>query len=156
MQEIIKAATESPGLFAGGGATILLILSIIVDITPIKLNPWKRIGKAIGRSINGEVMKELKEVKQAQDELWKAIKSSDEQREKRDAIDSRTRIIRFGDELLHDHQHSKEAFDVTLADITHYENYCKEHPDFPNNVAVLTIEHIKEVYRRCWGKHNFH
>lgn len=157
MQDIIEAVKElSFGEAVGGGALITLFLSVCVDISPIKLNPWKHIARAFGKAINGEVIKELGEVKQSQDELWKALNQSNEQRERRDAIDCRTRIIRFGDELLHNTvEHSKEAFDVILTDITNYENYCKEHEDFPNNVAVMTIRHIKEVYQRCWELHKF-
>lgn len=34
----------------------LLALSVIVEITPIKLNPWKWFARCIGRAINGEVL----------------------------------------------------------------------------------------------------
>ena len=38
----------------GGG--ILLAAMTLIQIAPIKLNPWSALAKAIGRAINGEVI----------------------------------------------------------------------------------------------------
>ncbi len=38
----------------GGG--ILLVAMTLIQIAPIKLNPWSALAKAIGRAINGEVI----------------------------------------------------------------------------------------------------
>lgn len=61
----------------------------------------------------------------------------------------RYRILRFDDEVRHKDQHSKEHFDQILEDITNYEIYCKDHPEYENNRAKMAIENIKDVYRRC-------
>ena len=42
-------------ILAGGGG--VLILMTLVQIAPIKVNPWSRIAGAIGRAINAEVSK---------------------------------------------------------------------------------------------------
>ena len=34
-----------------------------------------------------------------------------------------------------------------LTKIDDYERYCEEHPEYPNNRAVLAIENIREVYK---------
>lgn len=43
-------------LLSGGGGIVglLLVLLTLVQIAPIKVNPWTAIGKAVGRAINGE------------------------------------------------------------------------------------------------------
>ena len=42
-------------LLSGGlGGVVLLSL---IQIAPIKFNPWSAIGEAIGRAINGDVLK---------------------------------------------------------------------------------------------------
>ena len=66
----------------------------------------------------------------------------------RDAKNARIRILRFGDECSHDVRHSREHFEQVIEDVDSYETYCLEHPDFKNNKAVLTIQLIKETYRR--------
>ena len=66
-----------------------------------------------------------------------------------------TRVLRFGDELLHDVRHTKEHFDDVLRDITEYEKYCLEHPEFENDQMHITAEHIKETYHKCLREHSF-
>ena len=40
---------------ATGGGILLAVLTVI-QIAPIKINPWSALAKAIGRAINGEVI----------------------------------------------------------------------------------------------------
>ena len=77
------------------------------------------------------------------------------QSEERGALEARRRILRFNDELLNHVMHSKEYFDEILSDIDIYERYCREHPNFPNNKTVMSIEHIKECYKKCEKEDSF-
>ena len=72
-----------------------------------------------------------------------------------EATTCRYRLLRFNDEILHDLRHSKEHFDQVLEDITRYETYCHEHPEYKNNKAVLAIENIKRVYQKCSDENTF-
>lgn len=71
------------------------------------------------------------------------------------AINARTQILRFNDELLNDTRHSKEMFDNVLSDVDSYEAYCRTHPEFENSRTKLSVEHIKKVYRQCEDDHRF-
>lgn len=71
------------------------------------------------------------------------------------ALTWRYRILRFDDEIRHDDKHTKEHFDQILEDITKYERFCKDNPDFENNKAVLAIENIKNVYKKCTNEGSF-
>lgn len=133
------------GLY-GGGALVLLMT--IVQITPIKINPWSWLGRVIGRAINGEVLEKV-------DALSKDVKQNKEDDDEQWASLSRTHILRFGDELLHNVKHSKEHFDQVLLDIKKYEEYCDTHPNYLNNVAHATIQRIKETYQECLKKNEF-
>ena len=133
-------------LTSGGGA--LLILLTLIQIAPVKINPWSWLAKNIGKAINGEVVEKV-------DNLSTDIRDLRDECEEREATACRTRILRFGDEILHDVRHSKEHFDQILIDITAYENYCASHPDFRNNVAVATIKHINQIYARCIRDNSF-
>lgn len=68
---------------------------------------------------------------------------------------ARTRILRFNDEILQKQKHTKEHFDEILADVDDYEDYCADHPKYPNNKAVLAIKHIKETYEHCLAYNGF-
>ena len=78
---------------SSGGA--LLILMTLVQIAPIKVNPWSKIAKAIGKALNGDVMTKLNEV---QERLDGHIRIDDE----RNADMHRVQILRFNRELLQD------------------------------------------------------
>lgn len=66
----------------------------------------------------------------------------------REAKDARIRILRFGDECSHEVLHSREHFEQVIEDVDAYETYCRNHPEFKNNKAVLTIKVIKDTYQR--------
>lgn len=132
-------------LLSGGGLFVLLTL---IELTPIKINPWKALGRAIGRAINGEVLDKV-------DALETDVQSIKDDIEEQSAINCRARILRFGDEVLHGDAHSKDHFDQTLRDIDAYEKYCAEHPDFSNNVTGLTSERIKKVYMKRLDENDF-
>lgn len=130
----------------GGG--ILLVAMTLIQIAPIKLNPWSALAKAIGRAINGEVIAKV-------DRLERELLDMKENQEERDAISCRTRILHFGDETIHGVRHTKEHFDQILRDITTYERYCDDHPNFENNTTVLTSQRIKDIYEECLKTKDF-
>lgn len=130
-----------------GIGIIILILSII-QIVPIKINPWSWIAKKIGQGINGEVIEELNSVK-------KDITLLKQMQEEDQAINSRVRILRFADEIYLNTKHSKEHFDQILSDITAYKTYCETHPDFKNEITVQAIKVIEKVYSKCLEHRSF-
>lgn len=134
-------------LITGGGG-LLLVLLTLVQIAPIKINPWSTIAKAVGRAINADVTKELGEIKEK-------LESHVTMDDRRNADGHRTRILHFNNELLRDVNHTKEEFIEVLSEIDAYERYCDEHPEYPNNRAVLAISNIKRVYDERLQKHDF-
>ena len=97
----------------------------------------------------------LADIKKALAEVQAGIKKLDEKCDRREAISVRVRILKFEDELLEGHRHSKDSFDQVLSDSTYYEQYCKTHPDFKNNQTAATVEHIKKVYHERLEKRDF-
>ena len=146
MVEAISQMTwgEIAGAIALGWAG----LSTIIEIAPIKVNPWTWLFRAIGRAINAEL---IEKVEQMDTEIKQIYHDAGERRAK----DARARILRFGDEVFHGVHHSKEHFDDVLHDITEYENYCEAHPEFENDRMQLTSQKIKDTYKKCWEEHSF-
>jgi len=125
-----------------GGGGIVLIFLMLIEIAPIKVNPWSKLAKMIGNALNGgDVMGKLDE----------HIKMDD----KRAADGHRARILHFNNELLREIRHTKEEYLEAIAEIDAYEEYCREHPEYPNNRAVLAIENIRENYKERLRKHDF-
>ena len=57
IQEIL-AALGIKGVVSWG-AGILLVLSMLVEVSKIKINPWSALAKWLGRAINADVLAEL-------------------------------------------------------------------------------------------------
>lgn len=123
-------------------------LATAVEISPLKINPWTAIAKAIGRAINADVLTEIQKTRKKLDEH---IRIDDE----RNADLRRTHILRFNNELIREIPHTKEDFIEVLSDIDDYEAYCREHPDYKNNRAKHAIANIGRAYDDRLKKHDF-
>lgn len=140
-------------LLNGGGA--LLVLLTVIQIAPIKINPWSAIARLLGKAINADVLKELDdvegEVRETQKTLDEHIRMDDE----RNADSHRQRILKFNNELLRDIPHTEEDFIEILAEIDFYEDYCKMHQEYKNNRAIHAIAYIGKAYDERLEKHDF-
>lgn len=140
-------------LAAGGGGAVILMT--LIQISPLKIDPWSAIARMLGRAINGEVIGMLNELKETQksnaERLNEHIRIDDE----RNADEHRAKILRFNNELVRDIPHTKEEFIDILADIDEYERYCEQHPEYKNNRAVHAIANIGRVYDDRLEKHDF-
>lgn len=133
-------------LACGGGG--LFVLLTVIQLSPIKVDPWSAIARWIGSAVNREVLQELASVKKRMEEH---IKTDD----RRDADAHRVKILQFNNELLRSIDHTKEEFIEALTEIDAYEHFCDSNPDYPNNRAVLAIENIRENYKERLQKHDF-
>ena len=161
----------------GSVTVFLVILLSIIQISPIKINPWSRIGNAIGGSFKKSIVdtvgdkieekmngieERVTNIEGKVDSIQSDINSlenrvvSMEAGMKMDqAVTYRVRILRFCDELQADRKHSKDSFDQVMSDITGYTKYCEENPDFKNHQTETTIEYIKRVYEERLEKRDF-
>ena len=134
-------------LFTAGSGVIAVFLTL-VQISPVKVNPWSWLGKIIGRTLNAEV---LEQQKQTQMKLSEHIRNDD----KRNADTLRMRILHFNNELLREDLHTREEFIEILAVIDDYESYCRANPDYKNNRATHAIANIGRVYDERLEKRDF-
>ena len=134
LNDIAVIASENKGAI---GLIVILVMSLL-EVSKIKINPWSMMGNVLNKGILTKMEKLEKDVADVKREISESS-----------AVTSRYRILRFDDEILHGTMHTKEHFDQILLDIDVYEKFCEEHPDFKNNLAVMAIFHIKEVYQKC-------
>jgi len=142
-----------------GWAGIVIVIVSIIQIAPIKLDPWTWIARRIGKAFNQEML-EKQDAFQKESQEYR--KNNDAKLEKlaqkfdcRTAEDARNRILCFGDEIKNKQRHSQEYYNQILADITDYEKYCKEHPDFKNERTVATERVIREAYESHLKNNDF-
>lgn len=136
------------GQLTTAGVALVAIGATFIQISPIKINPWSALAKAIGRAINSEVIEKV-------DKLEKDVSAINAKVDESGAKSSRARILRFGDEIIHGVRHSKEHFDDILDVIVDYELYCEDHPDFKNGKTGPTSRLIEETYNKCLKEHDF-
>lgn len=107
---------------------------MLVEITPIKINPIAFIGKLLNKYTNDKL-----------DNLEKTVDKND--------IDTvRSRIL-VNDKLLTAGEKFKEdEWNSLYKDIDKWEKYHEKYPDL-NGIIKLTIEHIEECYKdQHYGK----
>lgn len=120
--------------FVETGGSVLLIALTLIQVAPIRINPWSAIARAIGKALNADL---------------------NEKMEANEAKTARYRILRFDDEIRHKTRHSKEHFDQIIEDVDTYERYCQDHPRFPNEKAVSATDNVKRTYEKCKDENSF-
>ena len=114
--------------YSGGALAILLTL---IQITPIKINPWSAIARAIGRAINGDVLESLKAAERRIDE---------------NEIDRlRWEILDFANSCRNERKHTQEEFEHILDMHEKYEKILmRQHRE--NGKVTRAYEYIKHIY----------
>ena len=88
-------------------------------------------------------------------ELSKKIDSLEDKIDLNKAENNRTRILRFNGEIKRGIHHDEEEFNDCLGAIDYYEDYCRQHPDYPNSKAVLAIANVRRTYEKADQEYDF-
>lgn len=154
MEALVELAQIPIGSYAAWSTVILVAGSGLIQISPIKLNPWSTVARGFGRAINHDLLSKIDRLEKDVDELRKTGDAREAKEDERNAKAYRMRILRFGDEIRHG-QHSAEHYNDVLQDITDYEAYCVSHPGFKNQKAQSTIKLIAKAYEEHMRKNDF-
>ena len=141
--------------YASDILAVLAMFSIVIEVAPIKINPWSFLANKLGKAFNKEVLNEISTLKSRVDTLDERVQQSEAMQSERDAKIARTNILRFGDEIRIGTRHSKESFDEFFSYITQSESHCSPHQDFKNNRTKSTEKIIIEVYEHCLRTDSF-
>lgn len=163
--EIFTAITAKPGDL-GLAIGILIVIGTLIKINPLKIDPighinnWlvSTITKDLSEKIDGmndKIDENNKRFQMQIDSIESKINKIDYTIDENKAVEARTRILRFGDEVSHGKNHSRDHFQQVLLDITNYNNYCLNHKEFKNDMTKMTAERIKEDYMTRDRNNNF-
>ncbi len=134
-------------ILANPGITIVGAVTLI-QIAPIKVDPWNILANWFKTKLVGSIENKLDKIQAKVGELEERVKEDK-------ALQARTHILRFADELYEKKYHSKEYFEDVLDEVDMYEKYCNTHPDFKNNKTVMSADLIKSTYRILIEEHKF-
>lgn len=132
-------------LLLGGGVGAVAVLSLL-EIAPIKVNPWSAIARGLGRAFNAEVLADLKAVQKAQQDTRSALDKHQAADDEYKAECHRAALLAFNTSLLRGELHTQEDFFDAFRHIDQYEDYCRSHPGYKNNRASHAIANIGRVY----------
>lgn len=133
------------------GVLILTVIfgSGLIQIAPIKINPWSWLIQRIGREAGKELYEKLESLEEKVDDLDERVKAHEGQREEQENVGRRRRILRFADECRKNEKHSLEHFNEILDDISEYKQYCSDHPKFKNDKCAISVEFVEKAYKHC-------
>ena len=112
------------------GAAILLLLSLI-QISPVKLDPWDRIFAWVGSKLNGNLQKQVREI-------WINM--------------HRQAILQFARECRAGQEHSEEEWSHVLNVADEYEQYCQKNSVI-NGVVKQDTLYIRQLYQELSRDH---
>ena len=133
------------------GAAVLVLLSYFFEISKIKIKPLS----ALAKIFNAELFQRMDALDEKVANVDGRVSELQSKQEESEIKAARMRIQRFADEMYENVRHSKEHFDLILADITAYNNYCDTHPGFINEKTKVAQWIIKEKYEECMRERSF-
>lgn len=132
IKSLVSELSHTDWLGWGTGA-IILFLSLI-QISPLKLNPWDRILGWVGKRINGKL-------KQQVTDLW--INSH------------RQTLLTFARECRAEMEHSADEWSYVLNVAEEYEAYCEKN-DIRNGIVKAETMYIQNLYQDLCRQNKVH
>lgn len=129
------------------GVFLILFLMTIVQVAPIKVNPWDKILTWLGNHMNADIVKRVDVIEAKLDEHIR--ESSDEMIRK-----VRADILDFGNACMNGRKHTKEEFDFVISECDQYEKHI-EKTQSRNGVATATIAEIRRLYKKGLHENSF-
>ena len=126
---------------------LILFLMTIIQIAPIKINPWDKILVWFGNHMNADIVKRVDVIEEKLDEH---IKDSSEERIRKVRAD----ILDFGNACMNGRPHTKEEFEFVISECDQYEKHI-EKLQIKNGVATATIREIRRLYEKGIQENSF-
>lgn len=145
------------GQLVGRGVGILFVLSLFIEITPIKWNPLSSVLKWIGNKLNADIHNQINSIRidvgnvntkvdSLKQDVEKFKQDVKEDSEMTKAVSARTHILVFGGEEARGQCHTKDEFDNVMTYMDVYKKYCDTHPAFQNGITISTCKFINDLY----------
>lgn len=139
-QEIKRFILVNPGIAAFGVVTL-------IQIVPIRIDPWTYILKWVGGVINGGVKIQIAA-------LDHKIDSNQRMAEEERAEDMRWDIREFAEGCKHGEHHTKEEWRHIIAQMERYEAYVTKY-DISNGVIKEETKYLRRLYEERNNKNDF-
>lgn len=126
---------------------IVLLLSIFIQITPIKINPWSSLFNWIGKLITADTRKDI-------DDLKKMVYSQREIMNENEMDRIRWEVLDFANSCRNNRRHTKDEFQHIIALNNKYKKLLQKTGE-KNGVFELEYEYIQRLYKKCQEDNDF-
>ena len=144
---MIEALIEYIEMIATNPTVILFGAVTLIEVSPIKIDPWKWLFLQIGNALNSSVREDLYLLKTQQSELKKEL-------EEHRAQDKRRHILEFANSCRRGEEHDREEWNTVITDIKDYETFVAE-KKLNNGVIEETTKYLRELYHDRNVKNDF-
>lgn len=140
LQDIIDLISKNPEFW-------IVVFLGLVEVAPIKVNPWSKLIKWIGEKLNGELYKKF-------DALEQEIKTVEREFEIKNANDKRWDILDFANSCRNGRKHGREEWEHVIDQLKAYETYVNEHK-IDNGVIEEETKYLRALYQERCKKNDF-
>ena len=126
------------GELAGWAVVLLILLFSLIQISPVKLNPWDNILGWFGNKVNGKIHGQIESLQKQVSDLW--INAH------------RQSILTFARECRAEIDHDAEEWNHILSVADEYEVYCSTHA-VSNGVVKADTTYIRDLYQELSRDH---
>jgi len=127
--------------------SIVIIVSIFIQITPIKVNPWSALFKWIGKTITGNACSKIDGLIEKVEKIEKDVKTNEKDR-------IRWEILDFANSCRNDRKHTRDEFQHIVALNDKYKRLLQETND-TNGVFEVEYNYIQDLYAERLEKNDF-
>jgi hypothetical protein len=127
--------------------SIVIIVSIFIQITPIKINPWSALFKWIGKIITGNACSKIDGLIDKVDKIEKDVKTNEKDR-------IRWEILDFANSCRNNRKHTRDEFQHIVALNDKYKRLLSETND-SNGVFEVEYNYIQDMYAERLEKNDF-
>ena len=127
--------------------TIIIVISIFIQITPIKVNPWSALFKWIGKTITGNACNKIDGLIDKVEKIEKDVKTNEKDR-------IRWEILDFANSCRNNRKHTRDEFQHIVALNDKYKQLLQETND-TNGVFEVEYNYIQDLYAERLEKNDF-
>lgn len=133
---------EHGTLFLAG----VIVLMTLIQVVPIKINPWSWLLKKLNKLFTGELSEQIKQVDKKIDAVSNKLNNHIEESNAKDLRERRESILDFASAIAEGkRQYTKEQYEQMLVECDNYTMFCDE-KKFRNAVAEESISLIRHSY----------
>ena len=132
---------------ADNALSIIAILSVFFELTPIKINPISSLLKYIGAKLNEDVIAEVTSMKEE-------IKKIDDKVDQNEIDRIRWEILDFANSCRNQQKHTREEF-LHIIDLNQKYHAIIDEKEIKNGQIDIEYGFIEKLYNRCLEDNSF-